>query len=163
MSKMLTNLMSNTWTMQDIHVIAHCLLNPSVRLKGLKPPERPDLSDTIIQLPCPEFIFLGPKRWEMTKEQLDIPKYRRFCRQVFQPTADTIEMLYHSGHPITLVGIPGSPSCGALTTSTGMEGGRLREAEHTHIQCSGIFFEEIIRELEQREIKFNMMDLNIIH
>ena len=144
--------------MHEIQVIAHCLLNPSVRLKGLKPPKRPNLSDNIIQLPCPEFIYMGPKRWEITKEQLDIPNYRRFCRQIFQPAADTIEMLYHSGHPITLVGVPGSPSCGAQTTSTGMEGGRLHEAEHTHIQGSGIFFEEIIRELEERGIIFNTME-----
>ncbi|MCK4937355.1 MAG: hypothetical protein KAR85_01980 [Methanosarcinales archaeon] len=144
--------------MHEIYVIAHCLVNPFVRLKGLKPPKRPSFIDNIIQLPCPEFIFMGPKRWEITKEQLDIPYYRRFCRQVFQPAADTIEMLYHSGHLITLVGIPGSPSCGALTTSTGMEGGRLYEAEHTHIQGSGIFFEEIIRELDKRGIEFNTME-----
>ena len=144
--------------MHEIYVMAHCLLNPAVRLKGLKPPERSSLGDNIIQLPCPESIYMGPKRWEVTKEQLDIPNYRRFCRQIFQPAADTIEMLYHSGHPITLVGIPGSPSCGALTTSTGMEGGRLHETGHTHIQGSGIFFEEINRELEERCIEFNSME-----
>ena len=144
--------------MHEIYVMAHCLLNPAVRLKGLKPPEHSSLGDNIIQLPCPESIYMGPKRWEVTKEQLDIPNYRRFCRQIFQPAADTIEMLYHSGHHITLVGIPGSPSCGALTTSTGMEGGRLHETGHTHIQGSGIFFEEINRELEERCIEFNSME-----
>ncbi|MDF1532546.1 MAG: hypothetical protein P1P72_09580 [ANME-2 cluster archaeon] len=147
--------------MQEIHVLAHCLLNPSVRLKGLKPLKYPHLTDNIIQLPCPEFIFMGPKRWEITKEQLDIPHYRRFCRQIIKPVADTIEMLYRLGHSFTLVGVPGSPSCGAQTTSTGMEGGRVHEAEHTHIQGSGIFFEEVVCELGERGIKFNTMDLNI--
>lgn len=155
--------MSNSWTMQEIRVIAHCLLNPSVRLKGLTPPIRQDIGGAVIQLPCPEFIYMGPKRWEMTKEQLDIPNYRRFCRQVFQLAADTIEMLFHSGHPITLVGVSGSPSCGALATSTGMKGGRLYEAEHIHIPGKGIFFEEIISELKDRGIKFNTIDINIIH
>ncbi|MDF1558009.1 MAG: hypothetical protein P1P80_07520 [ANME-2 cluster archaeon] len=144
--------------MHEIHVTAHCLLNPAVRLKGLKPLEPLSLKDNVIQLPCPESIYLGPNRWEVTKEQLDIPNYRRFCRRIFQPAADTIEMLYRSGYDITLVGVKGSPSCGALTTSMGMEGGRLREADHTHVQGRGIFFEEIIQELGKRGVEFNIKE-----
>jgi len=142
--------------MQEIQVIAHCLINPDVQLKGLKCHSRPDLSGSIIQLPCPEIIYLGLKRWEITSEQLDIPNYRRFCRRILQPAADTIQMLDEAGHSIRLVGVKGSPSCGTLTTSVGMEGGRLCEAGHSHIQGQGIFFQEIIRELENRNIEFNV-------
>ncbi len=142
--------------MHEIQVIAHCLVNPNVRLKGLKSHSSPDITGSLIQLPCPEIIYLGPKRWEITSEQLDIPNYRRFCRRILQPTADIIQVLYESGHSIRLVGVRGSPSCGTLTTSTGMKGGRLHEAGHSHKQGQGIFFKEIIRELENRNIEFNM-------
>lgn len=145
---------TNSYYMQEILVIAHCLANPTVRLKGLTPPMQPDFSQNIIQLPCPEFLYLGPRRWEVTSEQLDVPNYRRFCREIFQPAADTIQMLNRAGHSIRLIGIAGSPSCGAKTTSTGMEGGRLHEAGHTHTSGTGIFFDEVIKELEDRDIEF---------
>jgi predicted secreted protein len=149
-------MVSYPFYMQDIQVIAHCLINPNVQLKGLECHNHPDITGSIIQLPCPEVIYLGPKRWEITSEQLDIPNYRRFCRRILQPTADTIQVLYESGHSIRLVGVKGSPSCGTLTTSTGMEGGRLHKAGHSHIQGLGVFFQEIIRELENRGIEFNV-------
>jgi len=144
--------------MQEIQVIAHCLINPEVQLKGLKSHSCPDITGSIIQLPCPEVIYLGPKRWEITSEQLDIPNYRRFCRRILRPAVDTIQMLYEAGHSIRLVGVKGSPSCGTLTTSVGMEGGRLCKAGHSHIQGQGVFFQEVIRELEKRNIKFNVYE-----
>ncbi|HUW66694.1 MAG TPA: hypothetical protein VMW20_01460 [Candidatus Nanoarchaeia archaeon] len=144
--------------MKEIHVISHCFLNPAVRLKGLKPLPPLDLPDNIIQLPCPEATYSGLNRWEVTSEQLDIPNYRRFCRKIFQPTADTLQMLHQAGYKIKLLGVKGSPSCGIMTTSVGFEGGRLREMDHSHIQGTGIFFDEIIQELKSRDIEFNLYE-----
>jgi predicted secreted protein len=144
--------------MKEIHIISHCFLNPAVRLKGLKPLPPLDLPGHIIQLPCPEAIYSGLNRWESTREQLDIPNYRRFCREIFQPTADTLQMLYRAGHKFRLIGVKGSPSCGIMTTSVGFEGGRLREMDHSHIQGTGIFFNEIIQELKSRDIEFNIYE-----
>ena len=31
----------------------------------------------VIQLPCPEATFLGMRRWGMTREQYDVPAFRR--------------------------------------------------------------------------------------
>lgn len=144
--------------MKEIHIISHCFLNPAVRLKGLKPLPALDLSDNIIQLPCPEASYSGLNRWEVTREQLDIPNYRRFCRKIFQPTADILQMLHQAGYKIKLLGVEGSPSCGVMTTCVGFEGGRLREMEHSHIQGTGIFFDEIIRELKSRDIEFDIYE-----
>lgn len=145
--------------MQEIQVISHCLTNPSVRLKGLKPRPLPVLSGNIIQLPCPEAAYFGLNRWEVTREQLDMPNYRRFCRRIFQITADIIQLLYRQGHEIKLIGTAGSPSCGAKTTSSGFKGGILREADHIHQPGTGVFFEEIIKELDQRGIGFNIDEI----
>lgn len=144
--------------MKEIHLISHCFLNPAVRLKGLKSLPPLDLPGNIIQLPCPEVVYSGLNRWEITREQLDIPNYRHFCRKIFLPTADTLQMLYQAGYTIKLIGVKGSPSCGVMTTSMGFEGGRLEKKDHIHIQGMGIFFDEIIQELKSRDIELILIE-----
>jgi predicted secreted protein len=136
-----------------ITVLAHCLLNPSTRVKGLRPVEfRPE--GPIIQLPCPEALYVGLDRWAVTRNQLDVPEFRRFCRSLIVHYADLLEMLARQGKRIKIVGLAGSPSCGVDTTSTGYAGGRVRESEHEHVSGKGVFMEELMAELERRGISF---------
>ena len=78
-------------------MVAHCLLNPHTRVKGLEPldfrPEPP-----LIQLPCPEALYLGLDRWAVTRNQLEVPEFRRFCRSLIVHYADMIEMLASRRH-----------------------------------------------------------------
>ena len=137
----------------EITVLAHCLLNPSTRVKGLRPvPFRPE--GALIQLPCPEALYLGLDRWASTRNQLDVPEFRRFCRSLIVHYADLLEMLSRQGKRIKIVGLAGSPSCGVDTTSSGYAGGRVRECEHEHVTGKGIFMEEFMAELERRGISF---------
>lgn len=137
----------------EIQVVAHCLLNPHTRVKGLKPldlrPEPP-----LIQLPCPEALYLGLDRWAVTKNQLEVPEFKRFCRSLIEHYADMIEMLSSKGASIRIVGVAGSPSCGILTTSAGYLGGRFRESPHEHVPGMGVFMEELTNELERRGVAF---------
>jgi predicted secreted protein len=69
--------------MNEVMVIGHCLLNPLARIKRAKPPLPIDTKGAnVIQLPCPEAMFFGMRRREITRDQLDHPAYRRFmwCR-----------------------------------------------------------------------------------
>lgn len=134
-----------------IYVIAHCLLNPLLRVKGLR---QPVLSQKgpLIQLPCPEAIYLGLDRWAVTKNQLDIPEYRRFCREVLLPFLDTIEMLSRD-HKIAVVGVAESPSCGVFKTTVGYEGGRIKASEHQVVPGMGIFMEELKSSIASRGIR----------
>lgn len=136
-----------------VTVAAHCLLNPLTRVKGLVPvtfrPEGPT-----VQLPCPEALYLGPERWAATKNQLDVPQFRRFCRALIEPYVDLLVMLTHEGASLRIVGVAGSPSCGVETTSSGYMGGRVRECEHTHVSGRGVFMEELLAELERRGVAF---------
>lgn len=137
----------------DIQVVAHCLLNPQTRVKGLVPLDfRPD--PPLIQLPCPEALYLGLDRWAVTKNQLDVPEFRRFCGSLIMHYADMIEMLSSKGAGIRIVGVAGSPSCGVLTTSAGYQGGKVRESHHEHFPGMGAFMEELTNELERRGIAF---------
>lgn len=133
-----------------IYVISHCLLNPLVRVRGLGQPELLQRGP-FIQLPCPEAIYMGLDRWAMTRNQLDVPGYRRFCRELMLPSLDAMEML--SGRwRIAVVGVAGSPSCGVFTTTTGYQGGRVHESDHDEIPGMGIFMEELRRAMSERGI-----------
>jgi predicted secreted protein len=138
---------------RQVTVLAHCMLNPSTRVKGLRPvlfqPDGP-----LIQLPCPEALYLGLDRWASTRNQLDVPEFRRFCRSLILHYADLLEMLARQGTRIRIVGLAGSPSCGVDTTSLGYAGGRVRQCEHEHVPGRGIFMEELLAELERRGISF---------
>lgn len=146
-------------TRKEVLVIGHCLLNPLSRVKGVKPaPPVDPKGANVIQLPCPESIYLGMRRREVTKDQLDHPAYRRFCREIFAPLADMIEDLAANGVSIRIIGVPKSPSCGVKITSVGGEPGKVKEFHHSHTQGPGVFMEEIIKELESRGVKFEIED-----
>jgi predicted secreted protein len=141
----------------ELQAVAHCLLNPHTRVKGLghldfkpKPP--------LVQLPCPEALYLGLDRWAMTKNQLDVPEFRRFCSSLIVHYADIIELLASKGASTKIVGVAGSPSCGVLTTSDGYQGGRVQESHHRHVTGMGVFMEELTRELEKRRVTFECQE-----
>ena len=143
----------------EVLVIGHCLLNPLARVKGVKPALPIDTKGAnVIQLPCPEAMFFGMRRRKITKDQLDHPAYRRFCREIFTPLADLLEDLAAAGIKIKIIGVPKSPSCGVEITSVGGEPGKVKEFHHSHAPGPGVFMEEIIKELEKRNVKFEIED-----
>lgn len=140
---------------KEIRVVAHCLLNPSTRVRGLKVLEfHHEDEGSLIQLPCPEALYMGLDRWAVTRNQMDVPEFRRFCRSLIIHYADLLEMLAKKGFRIRILGVAGSPSCGINTTTMGYQGGRVMESDHEHISGRGIFTEELLAELEQREVPF---------
>ncbi len=138
---------------KEVMVVAHCLLNPLTRVKGLAPVAF-ELEGPTVQLPCPEALYLGLSRWAVTRNQLDVPQFRRFCRALIEPHADLLEMLVREGASLRIVGLAGSPSCGVITTSSGYTGGLPRAAEHAHVSGRGVFMEELLAELEKRGVQF---------
>ncbi len=143
----------------EVIVIGHCLLNPLARVKGIKSTSPLDTKGAnIIQLPCPEAMYFGMRRREITKNQLDHPAYRRFCQNLFTPFADLLEDLAANGINIKIIGVPKSPSCGVKLTSVGGEPGKVKEFHHSHAPGPGVFMEEIIKELKKRNIKFEIED-----
>jgi predicted secreted protein len=141
----------------EIRVVAHCLLNPSTRVKGLKAPEfhlHPEAEGPLIQLPCPEALYMGLDRWAVTRNQMDVPEFRRFCRSLITHYVDLLEMLARQGARIRILGVAGSPSCGVSTTTKGYQGGKVKDARHEHVSGTGVFMEELFAELKRREVPF---------
>lgn len=140
-------------------VIGHCLLNPLARIKGARPSLPLDVKGAnVIQLPCPEAMFFGMRRREITRDQLDHPAYRRFCRELFTPFADLLEDLAASGIKIKIIGVHKSPSCGVEITSVGGEPGKVKEFHHSHAPGPGVFMDEIMKELKKRGVEFEIED-----
>jgi predicted secreted protein len=141
-----------------VDVVAHCLLDPLTRVKGLK-----DISyrsaGPVVQLPCPEALYLGLDRWAVTRNQLEVPEFRRFCRSIAAQYADLLEMLSSKGVRIRVVGVARSPSCGINTTTRGYEGGRVREAAHEVVAGPGVFMEELLAELRERGVAVSAREM----
>jgi predicted secreted protein len=130
-------------------LLSHCILNqnsvvlPLARAKGgfLIAKSLLDKGIGIIQLPCPEFKFLGPERKPMNKEQYDSPEYRTLCRELFKPILEDIKKyLAQSYSLVGIVGINDSPTC----SITGIR---------------GIFMEEIFIMLNEESIEVNYFEI----
>jgi predicted secreted protein len=95
---------------------------------------------------------MGLERGAVTRNQLDVPEFRRFCRALIEDYVDLSEMLAREGARLRIVGVAGSPSCGVATTSSDYTGGRVREQQHMHVAGRGVFMEELLAELERRGV-----------
>ena len=109
-------------------LLSHCILNqnsvvlPLARSKGGFPIAKSILDQGIgiIQLPCPEFKFLGPERKPMNKEEYDSPEYRTLCRDLFIPILEDIKKYLAQGYSLVgIMGINESPTC-SITGNRGI-------------------------------------------
>lgn len=132
--------------------VCHCLLNANAKVCGLSQYSHtmPGLVEVlaesglgIIQLPCPEFLHLGPKRWWQMRSQYDTPAYRALCRRLADEAADLARQYLDAGCTVAgLLGVEGSPSCGVTETYDAPDwGGRPREVElsECRVKGSGIY------------------------
>lgn len=130
-------------------LLSHCILNqnsvvlPLARAKGGFPITKflLDQGIGIIQLPCPEFKFLGPQRKPMNKEEYDSLEYRTFCRVLFTPILEDIKKYLKQDYSLVgILGIKESPTC----SITGIR---------------GIFMEEVFVMLSHEGIDINYFDI----
>lgn len=130
-------------------IMSHCVLNqnsvvcPLARAKGsfkfVK--QLIDEGVGIIQLPCPEFKFLGTTRKPMDKDEYDTPEYRSLCRSLLIPVVEDMEVYLKDGYEIReIIGINESPTCS-------ISGKR------------GIFMEELFSELGRRNIELDFTEV----
>ena len=138
----------------EITVVAHCLLNPNTRVKGLRPVEfRP--GGPVIQLPCPEALYMGLDRWAVTRNQLDVPEFRRFCRSLISSLRRPSGDAGPAGEADQDRGTGGEPELRRrYYEHVATRAGACVSAEHEHVPGKGVFMEELIAELERRGVAF---------
>ncbi|NLI77534.1 MAG: DUF523 domain-containing protein [Candidatus Riflebacteria bacterium] len=152
---------------RKIVVLCHCLLNVNAKVLGLA--RSPGCSQNlvkgivdggagIIQLPCPEMTYLGPRRWGMTREQYDTSGYRHHCRELVLPFVSQILDYRRNGYTIErVIGIDGSPSCGVKRTCEGYAGGEWgmagdQQQNLREVEGKGIFMEVLCGLLQEHGV-----------
>ena len=110
--------------------VCHCLLNCNSKVeggsifKGVHSFVKQLINDDygIIQLPCPEMIMYGMKRWGHVKEQFDTLFFRNQCRIMLEPYIRQFSEYLKCGYSIdSILAIDGSPSCGYNMTCSSDE------------------------------------------
>ena len=106
---------------KKILLVSHCILNQNTVIDEEARAAGAVLSAVewamnegygFLQLPCPEFTFLGLNRPSMTYEEYNTPEYRKHCRVILQPVLQQAEEYLKNGYEIVgLLGIQSSPSC----------------------------------------------------
>ncbi len=132
--------------MQKVVFVAHCILNTASKVVMYNDAEmaaeealrreflQKALEDgvQIVQLPCPEFLLYGSRRWGHVSNQFDTPYFRKECRRML---AEILLQLkeYRSNDSrfkvMGIIGIDGSPSCGVDYTCRGEWGGNLSDRD----------------------------------
>ncbi|MBL4936508.1 hypothetical protein JK636_12145 [Clostridium sp. YIM B02515] len=127
---------------KKIILTSHCILNQNSVVESLARAKGAfsfvkDLVESgvgIIQLPCPEFRFLGITRKPMEKADYDSSEYRELCQKLFLPILDDLLIYIENGYEFCgVIGINQSPTCS-------ISGNR------------GIFMEEIFKLLSSKGI-----------
>jgi predicted secreted protein len=137
---------------RKVVVLAHCVLNQNSRVSGLAyhPAAVEEIvyflikhDVGIVQMPCPEVVYVGLSRKTQTKEQYETPRFRSLCRQIARLTAKLIQEYLRNGvRVLAVLGVEGSPNCGVE-------------------EPLGIFIEELKTELKKREITVPFHELNL--
>lgn len=145
--------------LSKVLVLSHCLLNKGTRWwQEGKPPERNiGLAREIIeyalrhniglvQMPCPEFTFLGNPRPSRTKDEYEaLEGFREHCEKLARAVAEQVRSLITmSRNPsiqiVAIVGVKRSPSCAVRSA--------ISKRPETPNQCGkGIFIEALEKEV----------------
>lgn len=106
---------------KKILIVSHCVINQNTviegeaRALGAIPSALEWIKEEgvgVLQLPCPEFTFLGLERPPMTYDQYDNEAYRTHCRLLLLPVIDQLIEYKRCGYEITgVLSIQSSPSC----------------------------------------------------
>ncbi|HDD26638.1 MAG TPA: DUF523 domain-containing protein [Acidilobales archaeon] len=143
---------------KKVILVSHCLLNQNSVVYGLA--KRPsmvkelidllhELNIGIVQLPCPETLHLGLRRFWQVREQYDTQGFRELCREVLKYVITYVREYVVNGYEVVgIIGVTGSPSCGIHHTSSGdWVGNPLNATELRRIRGMGVFMEELLNTL----------------
>jgi len=155
-------------------VVAHCVLNRSTRWwqKG-QPIERNQgpadqtlqfLSENkvgVVQLPCPEFTFLGNPRSPATKDDYEsLPGFKEHCERLALDSAKQLKTLVEMGRNpritvLAVVGVERSPSCGIESSPRRVKGTVI------YVKEKGLFFESLEKEINDLGLRIPMLEMNL--
>lgn len=108
----------------------------------------------LLQMPCPEVLYMGNQRWWHSRNLYDNAGFRRFCRTLAKQMADYMENYAIVGYDVVAVLVcDGSPTCG-VTVHSHYEngGGHPAEPERSFRRGPGVYTQELLAAVEARGI-----------
>jgi predicted secreted protein len=157
---------------KKVAILSNCILNQNSKVIGFAKykgmiKEIVDLlyeyDYGILQLPCPETLFAGARRWWQVRDQYDTEGYREHCRLISRPIITMLKEYEKEGYEVIIIGVDGSPSCGINLSPTSKKWGgppTLRDEDAWNaemINKPGIFMEVLKEELEKAGLKVPKM------
>lgn len=154
---------------KKVALVSHCLLNQNAKVNGFAffPAMINEVIDVlrkhnygILQLPCPETIYAGTRRWWYVREQYDNPGYINLSRQILKPIVDQIKEYQNNGYKVILIGLDGSPSCGVRLSGSDNEWGgkpEIPDVEYPVIKENGIFIRTLIDMIKEAKLDMPSM------
>ncbi|MFP3400312.1 CD3072 family TudS-related putative desulfidase [Acidianus sp.] len=153
---------------KKVAIVANCILNQNSKVIGFANnkgmvKEIVDLlyeyNYGILQLPCPETLFAGARRWWQVRDQYDTEGYREHCRMLAKPIITMLKEYQKEGYDVVLIGVDGSPSCGINLSPTSKKWGgppTLRDEDAWNAEMvnkPGIFMEVLMEEIKKAGLK----------
>ena len=108
----------------------------------------------LLQMPCPEVLYMGNQRWWHSRNLYDNAGFRRFCRTLAKQMADYMENYAIVGYDVVAVLVcDGSPTCGVTVPSHYENGGgHPAEPERSLRRGPGVYTQELLAAVEARGI-----------
>lgn len=167
--------------MKKILVVSHCILNTASKvaqneeelaeeyqIKSMLLNLIMEKKIQLIQLPCPEFILYGSRRWGHVKDQFLHPHFKEECKKMLEPILLQIEeyLTYPKEFDVLgVVSVEGSPSCGYHLTCRGEWGGELSDIKETSRKRETLYMEKepgVFMQILEQELKKKQMNLSIL-
>ena len=166
--------------MKKILLVSHCMMNTASKLKSFKATDeksedklRKEIVKTamdndiqLLQLPCPEFLQYGYRRWGHTYDQFNNVFFRERCREMLTPIILQVKEYLENPEEFEIVGIlgiDGSPSCGVKYTCRAAWGGEFSGRDVTDVlhschleEGSGVLMETLKKMLDEEGITLKM-------
>lgn len=167
--------------MKRIFAVSHCILNTAAKVRQDESGLREEYAlrsrflrlalegdIQLLQLPCPEFVLYGSRRWGHVRSQFDHPAYRKSCRELFEPVRMQLEEYASDGAAFSVLGIvsvEGSPSCGFHQTCEADWAGEPGDPERAPLPPvsmaarPGVFLEIAARSLRESGLAVPILTL----
>lgn len=152
---------------RKIVIVSHCIINQNAKLEGLALRQGviKEILDLIIksgcgilQMPCPEILYEGIRRFDKSYEQYDVSCFIDLCNNIVKNIMDQIENYLKWNYKIiAILAIDGSPSCGFNLTQSAPEWRGLVAGINwqkvRYVNKPGVLFKILIKEMEKRKIQ----------
>ncbi len=168
--------------MKDILILSHCILNNAAKVEQDETELeseyvlRDELMQLILanriqvlQLPCPELMIYGSRRWGHVRNQFDNPFFRKSCMELLEPVLLQLEEYASRSEAFNVIGVvsvEGSPSCGYKLTCTGDWKGEIgTDIDRIKGIICGLEMKEssgVFMELLEEELRKRALDIPIV-